>query len=644
MTPRLTAVLGALALMTPAALTGVATASGSPVTGEAGVAAAPAATPVTAAYTLEDGVTAPVYDYGQAIRESVWVTAPDFDGDGVPEQIAVDIIRPAELDGTAQVPVIMDASPYYLCCGRGNESELKQYDDDGVITSFPLFYDNYFVPRGYAFVAVDMAGTGRSTGCSDHGGVSDIESVTAAIDWLNGRATATDSAGQVVTAAWSNGRTAMIGKSYDGTLANGVAATGVEGLETIVPIAAISSWYDYNRYQDVPKSYNYASGLSRSVAANRTEPVDCTEQLAWMDANDGDETGQYTDFWAERDYRDGTHYDVSQVTASALIMHGLQDTNVKSRNFSTWWDALGEQGVDRKLFLTRLGHVDAFDSDRAVWVETLHRWFDHELLDIDNGILDEPAVSVETAPEVWEHSDQWPAARAHTQQLNLHGDGTMALGRKGTGSVTFTNSPALREADAVLPGDNPNRLLFGSGVLTRDVRLSGTATVDLDITHTAETGQVGVALVDYGEAERVLTTGDGAVTLDTESCWGESTPQDDACYYDVGTRTGTTDLQVLARGWHRLDGAGQHTVTVELAPNDVTVPAGHQLGLMVVGASRGWVVTLDDQATPYEVNLSNSRLNLPVSGPLASFARGKVVTAQVTEGSVAEPDAQRLPR
>ena len=39
----------------------------------------------------------------------------------------------------------------------------------------------------------------------------------------------------------------MIGKSYDGTLANGVAATGVDGLTTIVPISAIADWYDYSR-------------------------------------------------------------------------------------------------------------------------------------------------------------------------------------------------------------------------------------------------------------------------------------------------------------------------------------------------------------------------------------------------------------
>ena len=66
-----------------------------------------------------------------AIRETVWVTAPDIDGDGVDERIATDIIRPRELDGTARVPIIMDASPYYLCSGRGNEAERKVYDADG---------------------------------------------------------------------------------------------------------------------------------------------------------------------------------------------------------------------------------------------------------------------------------------------------------------------------------------------------------------------------------------------------------------------------------------------------------------------------------------------------------------------------------
>ena len=174
-----------------------------------------------------------------AIRESAWVQVPDFNGCGAPVQVAADIIRPRELAGIAKVPVIMVASPYYLCLGRGNELEIKQYDANGNPTKFPLFYDNYFVPRGYAFVAVDMAGTGRSTGCSDEGAASDILSVKAVVDWLNGRAAAVDLQGNPVQAQWSNGAVGMMGKSYDGTLANGVAAMGVPGLKTIVPIGAI---------------------------------------------------------------------------------------------------------------------------------------------------------------------------------------------------------------------------------------------------------------------------------------------------------------------------------------------------------------------------------------------------------------------
>jgi X-Pro dipeptidyl-peptidase len=36
----------------------------------------------------------------------------------------------------------------------------------------------------------------------------------------------------------------MIGHSYEGALAMAVAGTGGRGLETIVPIAGPSSWYD----------------------------------------------------------------------------------------------------------------------------------------------------------------------------------------------------------------------------------------------------------------------------------------------------------------------------------------------------------------------------------------------------------------
>ena len=599
------------------------------------------------AFALVNGVTAPVYDYAAAIRESVWVQVQDFDGCGGPLLVAADIIRPWELDGKARVPVIMVASPYYLCCGRGNETELKSYDPDGKPTKFPLFYDNYFVPRGYAFVAVDMAGTARSTGCSDEGAASDILSVKAVVDWLGGRAVAFDRQGNPVLAAWSNGTVGMIGKSYDGTLANGVAAMGVPGLKTIVPIGAISSWYDYDRYQNLPFSYDYPSYLSEYVAGNRMAPIDCSFCFAKLDAEDGDETGAYTDFWAARDYREGPTTGASQVKASVFIVHGLQDDNVKTPNFARWWTALGDYHVERKLWLTRVGHVDPFDADREFWVQTLHRWFDHQLLGIDNGIDKEPAVRVETAPGQWVESREWPV-REHEARLTPQANGRLVLGPGSRQNLSWTNNPAQTEATAITGGENPNRLLFTTGYLTRALRISGSPRFQFEVAHSARTGQVGVELVDYGNAERVLSDGEGVFTTGTQSCWGESTDADDAWYFDVARRMGRTPLQVLSRGWARLDNPGIHRVTIDMVPNDIVVPAGHQVGLVVVGASPEWVVTVDPAATIYVLNLQASLLRLPVVGPVADFRTGAgrlPMKSELPPGTIGDPHtATRIPK
>ena len=103
----------------------------------------------------QNGVTQPVFGYADAIRERVWVDADfDTDSDGVNDLIAIDIIRPAgDRRGPEGAGRSWTPSPYYSTLGRGNESELKQDDDgDGLLDKWPLFYDNYFVPRGYAVV------------------------------------------------------------------------------------------------------------------------------------------------------------------------------------------------------------------------------------------------------------------------------------------------------------------------------------------------------------------------------------------------------------------------------------------------------------------------------------------------------------
>ena len=86
--------------------------------------------------------------------------------------------------------------------------------------------------------------------------------------------------------------------------------------------------------------------------------------------------------------------------AAAIIDTSSTQTTVKLDHLGPWWDGLKANGTPRKLWLLRAGHTDPFDSRRALWVDTLHRWFDHWLLDVDNGIEDEPAVTVEESKDV----------------------------------------------------------------------------------------------------------------------------------------------------------------------------------------------------------------------------------------------------
>ena len=88
-------------------------------------------------------------------------------------------------------------------------------------------------------------------------------------------------------------------------------------------------------------------------------------------------------------------------------------------------------------------------------------------------------------------------------------------------------------------------------------------------------------------------------------------------------------------------------VTIEIIPNDIVVPAGHQLGLVVIGASPEWVVTVDAAPTTYGLDLRGSLLRLPIVGPVADFRAGasRVPTkAMLTRGTLGDPHTRtRIP-
>ncbi|MEU3781180.1 Xaa-Pro dipeptidyl-peptidase [Streptomyces sp900129855] len=610
----------------------------------------------------------PVYSYEHAIREAVWVdTGLDGDGDGRTDRVAVDIVRPRELAAQGRkVPVIMDASPYYSCCGRGNESQLKTYDTAGNVVQMPLFYDNYFVPRGYAFVGVDLAGTNRSDGCVDVGGRSDIQSAKAVVDWLNGRAKAytTRTGATAAKAGWTNGRTGMIGKSWDGTIANGVAATGVRGLKTIVPISAISSWYDYYFAQGAPLYDSGPDWLSNYVDSPDARAKCAAVQQKIVDG--APRTGDWTSLWTERDYVK----DARKVKASVFLVHGMQDLNVRTKHFGQWWDALAKNGVERKIWLSQTGHVDPFDFRRSAWVDTLHRWFDHELLGYDNGVDREPMADIERHPDQWVTSAVWPPRGTRTATLHpaaaaQPGVGTLGL-RKGAGTAAFTDDPQLSETDwaARIDTPTPDKAGFSTGPLTRDLRLSGSSKVTVTATPTTATAHLTAVLVDLGPdtIRDYAAGGEGITTLTDRTCWGASTAGDSACFKETGANTADVDYTVVSRGWADLGtfanpGKGvpltpgkAYTITLDLAATDHVVPAGHRLALIVAGTDRDLIDPPADTPT-LTLDLSRTSARVPLVGGADAFARATSAAAAtaVTPGAgaldgVRTPhNAQRIP-
>ncbi|MFI0420970.1 CocE/NonD family hydrolase [Spongiactinospora sp. 9N601] len=603
------------------------------------VAGAPAASATAKPkIKVSGGLTQPVFSYQDAIREHVRVQSTvDSDGDGKKDLVRVDIIRPKESGSGLKVPVIMHESPYYDNPGVGFEIEKKKYDANGNVTKFPMYYDNYFVPRGYAFVSVDMIGTRLSDGCPASYGASDVLGGKAVVDWLNGRATAFDDKGDPVKATWTTGRTGMIGHSYEGALGVGVAGTGVAGLETIVPLAAYTSGYENGHVNGV---LTWFKGGARwqSEHVDKDPAAKCEALRRRMDAESGDDTGNYNAYWHERDYRTGPISKARNVHASVFAVMGMQDRNVIGSQFSQWWAEL-PRTVERKAWVTQYGHLDPFWARRDVWLTTLNKWFDHELMGVRNDIMQRPRVDVQHGPGRWITQDAWPAPAARATTLRPQQDGS--LGRKpspGTGGyLDIAQTEIAMATDPATP--NRHRLAFLTPPLKNAVRLSGTPSVSLRLKLDKPTANLGALLVDYGtdtrinHRERGAASGEGLKIIGGEDCVGESTADDDGCYFKAVDNTATSGFNVVTRAIldaqnHKslsrqtpLTPDKSYQITWSMLPQDYEFKAGHRLGLVLTG-------TNDD------FNLDESGSG---SGTDVEPGTGAKVTVELTGTSISLP-------
>lgn len=403
-------------------------------------APAPTPTPQPAVPTFVHGLSQAVFSSNPADWYSgeVWVQAPfDSDKDGRLDRIHADFTTPGEVltDGLT-VPVIFEDSPYYA----GTAPQYSNWAVDHELGFPPAArpatpfwtanntspristrYESTWVPRGFAVVHAESPGTGYSEGCPTSGGRNETLAAKAVIDWLDGRVPAyTTRTGDTRAAAtWTTGKVGMIGTSYNGTIPEAVATTGVPGLEAIVPISAISDWYDYYRANGMVRAPHSSSSPSGDNNAFQGEDLDvladvvysrideagqrtiCQPEIDYLRQHIDRATGNRNAVWQERNYMK----DVENVHAAALLAHGNNDFNVMTKNAAQFYDALKRQGVPHMFYFHQGGHGGAPPD------VLINYWFTRYLYGVQNG--------VENLPRSWVVRE---AASCPPRQTTVTGD------------------------------------------------------------------------------------------------------------------------------------------------------------------------------------------------------------------------------
>jgi X-Pro dipeptidyl-peptidase len=598
---------------------------------------------------VEGGETQPIFSRADAIFQTVHIeTTVDSDHDGVRDQVEMRILRPKETDQGLKVPSIVEPSPYWAggndvqnhdvdiddglaaLSARNVDKNLGEFEANAEAPAFPNIYDNYFLPRGYAVADVDSLGTGGSTGCPTSGGRNETLGIKAAVDWLNGRARGWDLTGAPISAkSWSTGNVAMIGQSYNGTLPNAVATTGVKGLKTIVPIAGISSWYDYYRANGGVVAPGTFQGEDLDVLAKyvytRADREICKQVIDNLEATQDRVTGDYSPLWDERNYVN----DAKNIKASVFVVHGLNDWNVKTKHSVQWWNALAKYHVPRKLWLHQAAHATPFRWRAEEWLRQLHHWFDYWLYGIQNGIMREPRVDIERAPGVWEQHSDWPEPGTKTTALHLNA--TSGAGQPGElaarprhGAAQSFVDQKTRTADQ-LAGNwtaaDPNRLAYLTPELTHALRMNGTPTVSLRASLDGRSPFLTALLVDYGTDTR--PTG-ALVSTGEQFCYGPGVTGDTGCTTRQALVTETAPFKIVTRGWldvrNRHDPSRTEPITAgkmysfhwDMQPNDYVFKAGHRIGVVVLSTDYDYTLRYP-AGTLVKVQPGVSEIRLPIA-------------------------------
>lgn len=466
-------------------------------------------------------------------RESLYLTMTD----GC--RIAIDVLHPTSngnvIDG--RTPTVLHTTPYrrsFEVSGSAGTAaryaeQLRSMEPGELVTQYeerPIARD--LIHHGYRFVSVDIRGTGASFGAEYGDSWLAGHDIATVIDWISEQ-------------PWSSGRVGMVGISYEGMMQFFTAVHRPEGLKCIAP-----------QYPGLPHCY-VDGGLAISSFARVWERLHKgmseNEPAAPVDGPDGERLHEeaeserspdryrWVETFSEMDPRDVTRMSsfdgllrrrprpdlgLGEVASGWFDSCDLiNESGVPTYIVTGWWDltfpgylidAFNRLDVPKKLIVGPWNHGQGGDPE-------LLRWFDYWLKDVDNGVMDEPAVhygaSDPSGATVWKSAPRLPLPESQDRNGWLTLDGQLSESQpQETGSLDYevNHDVSLGEMtrhsyyidDLYINTTDLNAraeqcLTFTTEPLEEDMEITGWPAVQLELCTTSDRGAIEVTLEQLGE-------------------------------------------------------------------------------------------------------------------------------------------------
>ena len=397
-----------------------------------------------------------------------------------------------------QVPMIAEFGPYF------DEQSVSTPSIEVPGTWLGQMIIDQILPHGFGFAQVSVMGTGRSNHCMDLMGNAEQLGVDAAVTWLG-------------TQNWSNGKVAMIGKSYDGSTPWQAAMFGNEHLATIVPISGLIGlmelmWKNGSNEARAPFMHNVVYGsygldgdtgdIGNACPDYALGPAAGAGAYVWG----GEAVGTY---WEERYFLQRV---LDNYNGSVYLIQGMHDWNVDPHMAVPTINILKQHGIDAKGLFGQWDHDYPDRPDyhfnrsgegrgreaypqmtRFDWMQDMLEWFDYYL----KGIGDKPGlwIEIQSNQGEWRLEDHYPPQGMETLALDLGG----ALSNIG-GTTT------------ILP-DATTGPVYETAPFEEGIWIAGLPRLHVDVSTTTIGGQIYALMEDCDESGQCIHLGHAIMDL-----------------------------------------------------------------------------------------------------------------------------------